>query len=45
VSVYTKQTDNTWIVRDYDGATAILYAIQECPLPLKRLYTGLEIGI
>jgi Uma2 family endonuclease len=47
VSVYTKQTDNTWIVRDYDGdeATAILYAIQECPLSLKRLYRGLEIGI
>lgn len=47
VSVYTKQTDNTWIVRDYDGddATAILYAIHECPLPLKRLYRGLEIGI
>ncbi len=46
VSVYTKQTDNTWIVRDYDGdgATAILYAIQECPLPLKRLYRGLEIS-
>jgi Uma2 family endonuclease len=47
VSVYTKQTDNTWIVRDYDGddTTAILYAIQECPLPLKRLYRGLEIII
>jgi len=47
VSVYTKQTDTTWIVRDYDGddATAILYAIQECPLPLKRLYRGLEKGI
>lgn len=46
VSVYTKQTDTTWIVRDYDGddATAILYAIQECPLPLKRPYRGLEIG-
>lgn len=46
VSVYTKQTDTTWIVRDYDGdeATAILYAIQECPLPLKRLYRGLEIA-
>jgi len=45
VSVYTKQTDNTWIVRDYDGddATAILYAIQECPLSLRRLYRGLEI--
>ncbi len=45
VSVYTKQLDNTWIVRDYDGdeATAILYAIESCPLPLKRLYRGLDI--
>jgi Uma2 family endonuclease len=45
VSVYTKQADDTWIVRDYDGeeTTAILYAIQQCPLPLKRLYRGLEI--
>ena len=45
VSVYTKQADNTWIVRDYDGdeATAILYAIESCPLPLKRLYRGLDI--
>lgn len=45
VSVYTKQPDATWIVRDYDGddATAILYAIQQCPLSLKRLYRGLEI--
>ncbi len=46
VSVYTKQPDATWIVRDYDGddATAILYAIQQCPLSLKRLYRGLEIA-
>ena len=45
VSVYTKQLDNTWIVRDYDGeeATAILYAIESCPLPLKRLYRGLDV--
>lgn len=45
VSVYTKQTDATWIIRDYDGdeATAILYAINNCPLSLKRLYRGLEI--
>ena len=45
VSVYTKQLDNTWIVRDYEGeeATAILYAIESCPLPLKRLYRGLDV--
>ena len=43
VSVYTKQPDATWIVRDYDGdeATALLYVIQGCPLPLKRLYRNL----
>ena len=45
VSVYTKQPDNTWIVRDYEGeeSTAILYAIESCPLPLKRLYRGLDV--
>ena len=45
VSVYTKQADNTWLIRDYDGdnATAILYALHNCPLSLKRLYRGLEI--
>ena len=45
VSVYTKQPDATWIIRDYDGddATAVLYAIEQCPLSLKRLYRGLEV--
>ena len=44
VSVYTKQDDNSWILRDYetDEATAILYTLQECPVSLKRLYRGLE---
>ncbi len=45
VTVYTKQADSTWILRDYDSeeATAILYALHNCPLPLKRLYWGVEI--
>ena len=45
VVVYTKQPDATWIIRDYDGndATAILYALHNCPLPLKRLYWGIEL--
>jgi Uma2 family endonuclease len=45
VTVYTKQEDSTWILRDYDKeeATAILYALHNCPLPLKRLYWGVEI--
>jgi Uma2 family endonuclease len=43
VSVYSKQPDATWILRDYDGddATAILYHLEQCPLPLNRLYRGL----
>jgi Uma2 family endonuclease len=45
VSVYSKQEDHTWIVRDYDGndAVAVLYAIHSCLLPLKRLYRGLNM--
>ncbi len=45
VSVYSKQPDATWILRDYDGddATATLYHIEQCPLPLKRLYRGLTL--
>ena len=40
VSVYSRQTDETWIVRDYTGveSTAILYAVHNCPLSLDRLY-------
>jgi Uma2 family endonuclease len=39
-SVYTKQNDETWLLRDYEGddATIILYALHNCPLSLKRLY-------
>lgn len=45
VSVYSRQEDATWILRDYDGddAIAILYHIAQCPLPLKRLYRGLTL--
>lgn len=46
VTVYTKQSDEeTWIMRDYKGddAVAVLYALHNCPLPLKRLYRGLDI--
>lgn len=45
VIVYTKQDDKTWILRDYAGedAIAILYALHNCPLPLSRLYKGLEL--
>jgi Uma2 family endonuclease len=45
VSVYTQQEDDSWRLKDYetDDATAILYALQNCPIPLKRLYRGLEI--
>jgi Uma2 family endonuclease len=46
VSVFTKQTDGTWILRDYNGddSTAILLALHNCPLPLHRLYRGIELA-
>lgn len=45
VSVYTRQDDSTWIIRHYEGddATAILHALHQCPLPLERLYRGVEL--
>jgi Uma2 family endonuclease len=44
-TVYTKQNDNTWLLRDYEGeeAIAILYMLHNCPLPLKRLYRQIKI--
>ena len=44
-TVYTKQKDGNWLLRDYDGedAVAILYALHNCPLPLNRLYRGLKL--
>jgi Uma2 family endonuclease len=45
VTVYSKQSDNTWLLRDYEGAdvTAILYALHQCPVSLKRLYKNMGI--
>ena len=45
VIVFTKQTDASWNLRDYIGedAVAILHALHNCPLALKRLYKGLEM--
>ena len=45
VSVFSKQEDATWLLRDYDGdeAVAILYALHNCPLPLSQLYKGLVL--
>jgi Uma2 family endonuclease len=44
-SVYTKQDDGSWLLRDYDGedAVIILYALHNCPVPLARLYRGLKL--
>jgi Uma2 family endonuclease len=44
-TVYTKQEDGNWLLRDYEGeeAVAILYALHNCPLPLSRLYLGLKL--
>jgi hypothetical protein len=45
VSVYTKQDDNTWILKDYegDGAIATLHFLHKCPLELSLLYQGLDL--
>jgi Uma2 family endonuclease len=45
ISVFTKQDNATWVLTDYIGedATAILYALHDCPLSLKQLYRGLEL--
>lgn len=45
MSIFTKQADATWILRDYEGedAVAVLYALHECPISLKRLYRNMEI--
>ena len=43
VSVWTKQADGAWLPKDYvgDEATAVLHSIQDCPMPLARLYKGI----
>lgn len=43
VTVWTKQADGAWLPQDYEGeeSTAVLRAIQDCPVPLARLYKGI----
>ncbi len=43
VAVWTKQNDGSWLPKDYigDESTAILNALDGCPLPLNKLYKGL----
>ena len=43
VVVWTKQKDGAWLPQDYIGedALAVLHSLQDCPIPLKRLYKGL----
>ena len=44
VSVWTKQSDETWHLKDYtDDDSAILHHIENCPLSLERLYKNLDI--
>lgn len=45
VSVWTKQADGSWLPKDYVGeeTTAILHHLHDCPLPLSRLYKGIEV--
>ncbi len=43
VVVWTKQNDGAWLPQDYIGedSLAVFHSLQDCPLPLKRLYKGL----
>jgi Uma2 family endonuclease len=43
VSVWTKQDDTSWILKDYVGVDAIaeLIVFAHCPIPLERLYQGI----
>ena len=45
VSVWTKQENDTWVLKDYKGDDdiAILRHINNCPLSLRRLYRGLTL--
>jgi hypothetical protein len=40
VSVYSKNVEDKWVLTDYDGDEniAIIHNMNDCPLPLKRLY-------
>lgn len=44
ISVFTKQINGDWLLKDYIGqdATAILVAIHNCPISLADLYKGTE---
>jgi Uma2 family endonuclease len=45
ISVFTKQNDETWILKDYvgEGAIAILHFLHDCPLDLNKIYKGLKL--
>ena len=45
ITVYAKQADTSWVVRDYfdDESNAILHSLHQCPISLKRLYKGIEM--
>jgi Uma2 family endonuclease len=40
IVVWTKQLDNTWVLRDYIGedAIALLHTLEGCSMPLRDLY-------
>lgn len=44
-TVFTRQDDTTWIMRDYDGPDAIpvLHALHGCTLDFAKLYKGIEL--
>lgn len=45
-TVFTRQDDTTWIMRDYDGPDAmpILHALHGCTLDFAKLYKGIELA-
>lgn len=45
-TVFTRQDDTTWIMRDYDGADTVpvLHALHGCTLDFGKLYKGLEMA-
>lgn len=44
-TVFTRQDDTTWIMRDYAGSEAVpvLHALHGCTLDFEKLYKGLDV--
>jgi len=44
ITVWTKQPDGAWLPKDFDGedSVAILQALDQCPLPLSKVYKNVQ---